>query len=252
MTIHGNSKLEYDISVTTNHLKSLRSIKDKISIGFSGGNDSAVLVDLSIKILGKDININFCHTTVQFKETYNYIKMMVEYWDLRDFNIIHSNHSFKDVIKEIGLFGICKNKLICCKYLKNKPLSDYMHERNRTIAVNGSRRAEGGTNSCKTDHITYSKYYDLKYFAPMVYWSNESVDEYFDEFDLPLNPLYKMGYRRTGCAPCPCPNKWYDYYSLLKKNHPRWYYAVKKWNEKYTRNKYNTEFRNLYYHYWDR
>ena len=40
---------------------------------------------------------------------------------------------------------------------------------------------------------------------PIINWSNEDVDNYIAEHDIPYNPLLDRGYPSIGCAPCTTP-----------------------------------------------
>lgn len=238
------------LEVLQNRLKALRLIKDKICFGFSGGDDSTLLLNEAVKILGNDINVVYNNTRVDFKETIKYVNKMVKYWGLQNFHVLYPVKPFNEVVNELGLYGIVKLKNACCRYLKNQPLSNWMHENNIEIAVNGIRWSEGKRSSCYSNTIHYSKYYDIKYYSPMIEMSNTDVDRYFIIHDIPKNPLYELGYIRTGCAPCPCPNKFYDYYSLLQKHHPKWYQYVLKIRNKNKRHMYDKPSNNFYYHKW--
>jgi phosphoadenosine phosphosulfate reductase len=202
-------------------------------------------------MFGADICVVFCNTHVQFKETYEFIDQMKEYWGLTNFVELHPLKSFGGVVDEIGLYGIGRFKQACCKYMKNMPLSKWMHDNNKTIAINGTRRSEGGKSKCRPNHIAYSRYYDISYFSPMIFLEQEDIDNYFSSNGLPKNPVYECGYLRTGCAPCPCPNKFYDYYSILLKHHPKWYNLAYRLDRKYNHKK-GREFETIFKHTWNK
>ena len=217
------------------HLKLYKAMPGKIVFGFSGGDDSTMLVDLAVQMFGSDICVIFENTHIQFKESYEFIDKMVDYWGLTDYHVTKPIEPFIKVCTRVGLHGICRNKMICCTQLKNKPLSKWMHEHGKTIATTGVRKAEAKRN-CDYPIKNYSKYHDITYFNPMLFLTDGDVKAYFEETGCPKNPLYDLGYVRTGCAVCPTPLKrqhfdvpgYHDYYDMLYELHPRWYWFA--WN----------------------
>lgn len=232
-SIQYNLKGETPLEATIKHIKALKPIKDKIVVGISFGNDSIVLGDLYVQILGCDTCFIHSDTHVQFKESKQYGKKMVEgYWGLENYHETKPIEHFRQITDRIGLHGIAHNKMICCSGLKNKPLSKWMHQNDKTIAVTGLRRSEGKRN-CDYQISSYSGYHDIRYYNPMLFWSEEDVTKYYEDTGLPLNPLYKEPFNldRTGCAPCPNALKlanypvegYKTYYDLLADKFPKWY-----------------------------
>lgn len=207
--------------------------KDKICVGFSGGDDSAFLVDKVVEIFGNETCIVFCDSRIQFKETHDYIKKMIEYWNLTNFHKTYpkKNEVFPVIAKRIGLHGIAKNKMICCSALKNDPLGFWMKDNGKTVSMTGIRLKEAKKNRCY-DIISYNNRRDIYYASPMYFLNEIDVKNHFKETGLPKNPLYLEPYcaNRTGCALCPLPlkiqrynSKYKTYYDWLKEHFPRWY-----------------------------
>jgi len=221
---------ETPIDVMEKHLKVYKLRPKKCCFGFSGGDDSTVLIDKAVEMFGPDIPVVFSNTHVQFQETYKFVKEMVDYWGLTTFAVTHPIEQFIDVSTRVGLHGIAHNKMICCSGLKNKPLSIWMKENDKTITISGLRRSEGKRNCSYAVH-NWNPYYKVFYHSPMMFMEQRDVGRYFEETGCPKNPLYGMGMDRTGCAPCPnalklrtYPVEGYNtYYDLLADKFPRWY-----------------------------
>lgn len=227
-----NLKGETPLEAFENHLKIYKGIPQNCCFGFSGGDDSTVLVDKAVDMFGSDICVVFCNTHVQFKQTYDFVKRMVEYWGLTNFVELHPIESFITVSRRVGLHGVAHNKMICCSSLKNTPLSRWMHKNGKTISICGIRRTEAVRN-CGYPILSYSQYHDIRYFSPMLFMSDADVARYYEETGCPKNPLYHDPYNidRSGCAPCPNALKlkkaysdgYATYYDWLYDKFPRWY-----------------------------
>lgn len=249
---YGDLKVETE---KTLYKKNLEKTKDLINtykkrdliFGFSGGRDSSVLVDIAIDVLGKEnVNVVFHDTKIEFKETYDFVEEMIEYWGIPDSNF-YETEPVRSFFKELGY---CDNQLHllakirgCCYALKKIPLDNLMEEEGFDVAVNGVRREESRQRHNYEDY--FIKFEDTKvdYYLlqPLLDWKRDQIDRYIEENELPENPIYDMGYKSCGCAICPCPNKAYDYYSILKKNHPKWYNVIKRFAKK----------EHIYYHKWE-
>ena len=75
------------------------------------------------------------------------------------------------------------------------------------------------------------------WLLPIVNWTTEQVWQYIGERQLRTNPLYKMGFTRTGCVLCPFAGK-YDI-QLQIKHFPKIVNAYKSACNRYIENRYN-------------
>ena len=64
-------------------------------------------------------------------------------------------------------------------------------------------------------------------------WTKPEIFAYIREHELPLNPLYAMGYSRTSCWFCPFKPKADN--KILQKLHPELYAKAKEWETRYGR-----------------
>lgn len=116
--------------------------------------------------------------------------------------------------------------------MKKKPFEKYNKERDIEGYILGERMAEGGIrqltaekrmlNGGKVCTRTKGKY---KIKLPIIDWTDEDVEQFIEEYDVPLSKAYtERGYRRTGCFICPFSlemaedlKKLYDYEPLRYK-----------------------------------
>ena len=88
---------------------------------------------------------------------------------------------------------------LCCFLRKVEPLARSLD--GRAAWVTGVRRTEGPTRA-GTPILSWDGKHDLVKINPLVAWSDQDVEAYQVEHDLPRNPLVAQGYPSIGCAPC--------------------------------------------------
>jgi len=88
---------------------------------------------------------------------------------------------------------------LCCFLRKVEPLARSLD--GRAAWATGVRRIEGPTRE-GTPILSWDGKHDLVKINPLVAWSDEDVEAYQVEHDLPRNPLVAQGYPSIGCAPC--------------------------------------------------
>ena len=64
-------------------------------------------------------------------------------------------------------------------------------------------------------------------------WTKPEVFAYIQKHELPLNPLYGMGYSRVSCWFCPFTPKADN--RILRKTHPELFEKAKEWESLYGR-----------------
>jgi phosphoadenosine phosphosulfate reductase len=88
---------------------------------------------------------------------------------------------------------------LCCFLRKVEPLARNLE--GRGAWVTGVRRVEAPTRA-HTPVVVWDDKHDLVKVNPLVAWTDEDVETYQVEHDLPRNPLTLQGYPSIGCAPC--------------------------------------------------
>jgi phosphoadenosine phosphosulfate reductase len=88
---------------------------------------------------------------------------------------------------------------LCCFLRKVEPLATSLE--GRASWVTGVRRAESPTRA-DAPIVSWDDAHDLVKINPLANWSDEDVEAYQVEHDLPRNPLVAQGYPSIGCAPC--------------------------------------------------
>jgi len=87
----------------------------------------------------------------------------------------------------------------CCHMRKVEPL---------TRALDGYQAWASGLRRCDspsrahTPLVTWDLRHQRVKINPIAAWSDEDVETYIVEHDVPVNPLIKQGYPSIGCGPC--------------------------------------------------
>jgi len=183
-------------------LAKIRSVADKrLAVCFSGGKDSLVVLDLAIRA-GIDRAV-FCDTTITFKQTLDYVKKIERFYGI-SIEVVRAPKDFFELTK---IFGFPSRRLRwCCDVLKFVPMYKYAVMFGIEAFIRGVRKEES-SKRLKYRYIDNNPYVPILQVNPILEWSERDVWNYIDEYSLPVNPLYKLGFRRLGCWPCPFKTK---------------------------------------------
>ncbi len=156
-------------------------------LGDSGGRDSAVCLDLTIRSK-VPYDAHYCVSPIDPPEVHQFLK---EYhpetqWDY------HAKNFWKMVVKNnLPL----RQQRWCCKVIKEAG------GKGRTLII-GNRRDEGANRS-KQNCFGRNDKLDKIFLRPIVMWSRAEVKEYIAYFNIPICSLYAEGFERVGCVLCP-------------------------------------------------
>jgi phosphoadenosine phosphosulfate reductase len=88
----------------------------------------------------------------------------------------------------------------CCDILKVEPTREAVKAMKVECWVTGLRCTEGRTRTDYKEVEERDK--GLLKLNPILIWKEREVWQYLALYQVPVNPLYKEGYRSLGCAPC--------------------------------------------------
>jgi phosphoadenosine phosphosulfate reductase len=163
--------------------------KNGYYVGFSGGKDSIVILDL-IKRAGVKYDAHFSMTTVDPPEIRDFIKKYYPdvIWD-------KPKESMFRLIRKKKLLPT-RMKRFCCYYLKE------LGGKGRVVVV-GTRAEESPRR--KIQKLFERSQRDRKkwFLRPIHFWSEEEVWTYIRNYKMPYCKLYDEGYNRIGCILCP-------------------------------------------------
>lgn len=193
-------------------------------VGYSGGKDSDVLVEL-FRRSGVKFSVIHNHTTLDAPETVYYIRKKFKEWESEGIEC-------KMYYPEMSFWKLCLKKgmlpsriaRFCCAELKEKQIPELKH----SVFSFGVRKAESAKRAANRDSIEIGNradYSDKKKFHfdnteevktiescfthnyitvnPIAYWSDEYLWDFIKSERLEVNPQYECGQKRIGCIGCP-------------------------------------------------
>lgn len=249
-------------------------------VGYSGGKDSDVLVDLFLRS-GVKFVVTHNHTTIDAPDTVYYIRRKFA-------KLSEQGIPCKIYYPERSFWQLCEHKKMlptrrirfCCSELKERQIPEL---RFATFSF-GVRRAESVARTKYRDSIetrNRKDYSDIKRFHfdnaedvkqtdacytnnyfivnPLAYWNNETIWDYIHGEGLEINPLYGKGFTRVGCIGCPmagggyCGNRYKEFEMFPK--YRRNFIAlcdriIAERNAKGLPNKYNFKNCEQYFNWW--
>ncbi len=154
------------------------------------GKDSCVVWDLAKKVC-PDIRGFIVTTRFKPKETVEFMhETLARYPELRVFR------NDDRIPEQLYL----TNPDRCCDLLKVRPTREAVERMNVACWVTGLRATEGRT---RTDFQEIEERDGgLIKLNPILTWQEREVWQYLALNQVPVNPLYKKGYRSLGCEPC--------------------------------------------------
>jgi len=163
---------------------------DGLVVANSLGKDSVCVWDLAKKVSPK---IKGFIVTTRFKpaETIKFMKEEVARYP--ELKVYKNDSKIADKLYETE-----PDK--CCDILKVEPTRKAVAEMNVKCWVTGLRCTEGRTRTDFKEVEERDK--GLVKLNPILIWKEREVWQYLALYGVKVNPLYGLGYRSLGCAPC--------------------------------------------------
>ena len=200
---------------------------EKQAIGFSGGKDSTVVLQLVMGAASaflpegsfQKISVVFENTGVEYPETVKFVHDLQKQWG---FNLVElkPEKTFWQCVKEMGGYPLGKSNRkrgghrdICCDYLKERPMKKFIKEHKIKVDYDGVTALESHQRMIRAStHGTcaFIEDWGTQKVHPILYWSEPEVWQYIGMMHIPTNPIYLMGARRCGCMVCTAHKGWED------------------------------------------
>ena len=154
--------------------------------------ECVVLVHM-LRAMAPDIPVLFLDTVHHFPQTIAYRDELSTRWKL---NLV----TLRAAEPEVGLWQ--RDTKACCGKHKVEPLFGALA--NYDVWFTGLRRAQSKSRAA-LETIEPFKLPDgkvLRKVSPLAEWSTKDVWAYAKANDIPLLPLYELGFTSIGCEPC--------------------------------------------------
>ena len=151
----------------------------------------AVLIDLAVRV-DPGIEVVFIDTGYHFPETLATVEEVRRHYglNLRMMTVARQEEALWEADAEN-----------CCSAVKVGQLDRALN--GKLAWMSGLRRVEAANRV--TTPVIARDLRGLVKINPIVTWSDQDVQGYIAEHDVPVNPLTKMGYPSIGCMPCTTP-----------------------------------------------
>jgi phosphoadenosine phosphosulfate reductase len=190
-----------------------RYSRECVVISFSGGKDSTVTADLTVKALGDPSLVHiFGNTTLEFPLTVEYAERYREASPKAIFKTaINHEQEFYRTCEDIG--PPARMLRWCCSMFKTGPITrvlNSMYRDTNILTFYGIRKCESVSRS-KYNRIEDSaesvKIQKQTVASPIFLWKDIDIWLYLIGEGVDFNDAYRLGYDRVGCWCCPNNNE---------------------------------------------
>ena len=183
--------------------------KDKTDvcyIGFSGGKDSMVLLDLCHRVLPLSVPVVYSDTDMELPDSYKLWNEVRHRYRGRPFKMVKATSPALDNWKMFG--PPSQNLRWCCSVHKSTPAIVYLRDlaktpSARTLAFVGVRSDESLRRSTYDDIGDGLKNQSQVNAMPILNWGAQELFLYTYSQHLLVNDAYRKGLPRVGCLLCP-------------------------------------------------
>jgi phosphoadenosine phosphosulfate reductase len=166
---------------------------NKILVTSSFGTTSALLLHMTVKA-NPDQVIHFIDTTYHFKETIAYKDNLTQLLNLK-VEVLKGEAWKNEYTKNFQVWQ--KEPDICCSINKVEPV-DRIKD-NYEIWVSGLMKWQ---NSHRRQLDVFEQKGKIIKFYPIIDISEEELEKYYIDHNLPQHPLRDLGYESVGCFHC--------------------------------------------------
>lgn len=170
-----------------------------IEVGYSGGKDSDVILELT-RMAGVDYRAIYKNTTIDPPGTIAHVKEMGG-------EVMHPKKNFHDLLVQNGYPS--RFFRFCCQKLKEYKVLDY--------SIMGVRREESFRRAKRYKEPEECRHYSgggkARIYYPILDWTLEDVKQFILERNIKLAPIYYQAdgtidfKKRLGCLGCPLKDK---------------------------------------------
>lgn len=155
-------------------------------------SECMVLVHM-LREIRPDLPVLFLDTVHHFAQTYEYRDEMTRRWQLNLINLRAPEPS-------PGLWQTDTHA--CCERHKVNPLFAALAPYDVWFTALRREQSSSRANLAEVEPFTLPSGRVLRKVSPLAAWTTADVRRYAKAHDIPLLPLYALGYTSVGCEPC--------------------------------------------------
>lgn len=208
-------RLNYLIDEGTRFIREIAAEypSENIVISFSGGKDSTVTADLTVRALSDPSLVHiFGDTTLEFPLTVEYAQRFRDNNPKAIFKVAKNREQdFYSVCEDIG--PPARMLRWCCSMFKTGPITRVLNSLYRDtniLTFYGIRKSESVSRSKYNrveDDAEAVKIQKQKVASPIFFWKDIDIWLYILGENIDFNDAYRLGYDRVGCWCCPNNNE---------------------------------------------
>jgi phosphoadenosine phosphosulfate reductase len=153
-----------------------------------------VVMTHMIREVRPNIPVLFLDTFHHFPQTLAYRDELTEKWGLQLINL-------QAKTPQVGLWQ-AESTEACCKRHKVEPLFSALEDYDTWFTALRRDQAPSRANVKEMEPFKLSSGKSITRVAPIAGWTARDVWAYAKANDIPLMPLYDLGYTSIGCEPC--------------------------------------------------
>jgi phosphoadenosine phosphosulfate reductase len=180
----------------------LETFGDRVSICTSFQSDGMAILDMATRI-DAGVRVFTVDTGRLPQETYDFMEEVRQRYGVTIDVYLPETREVETMVKRNGVnlfYQAVPLRLACCDIRKVRPLRRALSSLDAWIT--GLRRDQWASRSnirkVELDH----DHGGLLKINPLADWTEEEVQDYLREHDVPSHPLYAKGFRTISCAPC--------------------------------------------------
>jgi phosphoadenosine phosphosulfate reductase len=180
----------------------LAEFGDQFAIATSFQKEGMVIVDLASR-LRADVRVFTLNTGRLPAETVSMIDTLRERYGLRVEVVEPDPVEVRQMVEQNGadlFYESVAGRELCCEIRKVRPLAKKLQE--LKAWATGLRREQSPSRSAVPKVETVDGRVKI---CPLADWTSAQVEQYIRDHDVPVHPLYALGYASIGCAPCTRP-----------------------------------------------
>ena len=227
------SSLENEAKFFIKNVKNSRGINEQISVAYSGGKDSQVILELvSQVIVPSEYIVIYTNTGMELPNNPQIVDNAIKcYKDKFPELRFETAKAQVDMVNNWKFFGPpSRMHRWCCSVAKSIPFYvaiSKISEQKSFIVFEGVRREESNARNNYERTANHVKHSMVKNVRPIIEWNDTEVYMYLFYRDCKINSLYRYGLTRVGCSICPFSSDWSEYIiSKLDPNLNNRYYDV--------------------------
>jgi thioredoxin-dependent adenylylsulfate APS reductase len=178
--------------------RAISTFGDEFALATSFQKEGMVILDMAHKVGGCRV---FTLDTGRLpEETYRMMETCRERYGMAVEIVSPQPEELERMVSEHGpnlFYRSPELRAACCEIRKVRPFERKLRE--LKAWATGLRRGQSGTRAGvrKAEEID-----GRMRLCPLADWSEEQVDRYIRDHDVPVHPLYRRGYTSIGCGPC--------------------------------------------------